>query len=116
MCTNYLSYYHLSFIFMYMKHASSSRMCFYDAGHLPGFDVLGENAEEKWSRDTRGSGQGEVRDADGTVGVGCYEMVVEEAVSFFLLLSSSFFFFLLLLLLLPDQGAHILPDPFSFQH
>lgn len=57
-----------------------SCMCFYDAGHLPGFDVLGENAEEKWSRDTRGSGQGEVRDADGTVGVGCYEMVVEEAV------------------------------------
>lgn len=58
-------------------------MCFYDAGHLPGFDVLGENAEEKWSRDTRGSGKGEVRDADGTVGVGCYEMVVEEAVSCF---------------------------------
>jgi len=89
MCTNYLSYYHLSFIFMYMKHASSSCMCFYDAGHLPGFDVLGENAEEKWSRDTRGSGQGGVRDADGTLGVGCYEMVVEEAVSFLLLLSSS---------------------------
>ena len=83
-----------------MKRASSSCMCFYDAGHLPGFDVLGENAEEKWSRDTRGSGQGEVRDADGTVGVGCYEMVVEEAVSFFF-----FFFLLLLLLLLPDQGG-----------
>ena len=78
-----------------MKRASSSCMCFYDAGHLPGFDVLGENAEEKWSRDTRGSGHGEVRDADGTVGVGCYEMVVEEAVSFSSSSSSSFFFFFL---------------------
>ena len=57
-----------------------SCLCFYDYHHLPAENEL-EGDWSEWELYDDGDGEGVVSTSDGTEGVGCYELLIEESVS-----------------------------------